>query len=132
MNENGEAPSAETLLCGRCSPPYDPEDNFCRHCGLALREQQLPSVREGPHLPAVREISVPSVVAKGAAVVAAGTIAEAVLRRLVGGVLRRKPSMPRMTAKRSKGEAVPKEDATPEETQVLSETLFVRHLRIRR
>lgn len=132
MNENGETPSAETLLCGRCSLACDPEDNFCRHCGLSLREHQLPSVHEGPHLPAVRELSVPSVVAKGAAVVAVGTIAEAILRRLVGGVLRHGPSMPRMPAKRAKGEVVPKEDETPEETHVLSETLFVRHLRIRR
>jgi hypothetical protein len=80
----------------------------------------------------VRELSVPSVVAKGAAVVAVGTLAEAILRRVVGGVLRRRPSMPRMPAKRAKGEVVPKEDETPEETHVFSETLLVRHLRIRR
>jgi hypothetical protein len=132
VNENGETPSAETLLCGRCSLACDPEDNFCRHCGLSLREQQLPSVREGPHLPAVREISVPSVVAKGAAVVAAGTLAEAILRRVLGGVLRRRASVTRAPAKQTKGEVVPQEDVAPEETHILSETLFVRHLRIRR
>ena len=88
MNENGDASPPETVLCGRCASVCDPDDNFCRHCGLPLHEQQLPSVRDGHEVPAVWQPPLPPVVVKGAAFVAAGTLAEVLVRRLVRGVLR--------------------------------------------
>lgn len=132
MNEDGETPPSETLLCGRCAGACDPEDNFCRHCGLSLHEQRLPSVRDGHQVPAVWQPPLPAAVVKGAAFVAAGTLAEMLVRRLVRGALRRRPSAARVPARQPKGEVVPHEDPMPEDTQIVSETLLLRRLRIRR
>lgn len=133
MNEDGETPP-ETLLCGRCATAYDPEDNFCRHCGLALHERQLPSVRDGQELPAVWQPPLPAAVVKGAAFVAAGTLAEVLMRRLLCGALRRspRPRASRPPARQAKGEVVPRENRMPEDAQLVSETLLMRRVRIRR
>jgi len=113
--------------CARCDSPLADADNFCRHCGLALNGRHLPSVRNGASLPAAWQPSLPSSVVKGAAVVAAGTIAQ----RLATGLLRR---VFRRAAQRERAQAelVRRDDAPPVEGQVVSETFFVRRIRIRR
>lgn len=128
---NGETSPPETLLCGRCAGAYDPEDNFCRHCGLSLHDPQLPSVRDGPELPAVWQPPLPAVVMKGAAFVAAGTLAELLVRRLVGRALGRRPRASRALARREPAPAEG-EEPLPADTQMESETLVLRRLRFRR
>ncbi len=130
VNENGETP-ADTLLCGRCDTLYDPEDNFCRHCGLPLHEQHLPSVRDSRDLPAVWQPSLPATVIKGAALVAAGTLAPRLALGLLRRALRRGPKASHSPARRAKGEVLPQQDAMPEDAQVVSETFLLRRVRIR-
>jgi hypothetical protein len=129
VTENGPTP-LETVLCGRCATVCDPEDNFCRHCGLALREAHLPSVRDGRSLPAVWRPRVPAVVLKGAAFVAAGTLAEVVVRRLVRRALGRAPAAARAVARRPG--RPPADDEPADDAQVVSDTLFLRRVRVRR
>ena len=127
MSENGQAQPTDTLLCGFCTTAYEPDDNFCRHCGVPLQDDtQLPAVRER-QLPAIRQTSLPAGVARGAAVVAAGTIAEVLVRRAVRGLFNRTAP-----GRRSKGEVVPRQDLPDEETELLSETFLLRRVRIRR
>ncbi|OGO50590.1 MAG: hypothetical protein A2148_04915 [Chloroflexi bacterium RBG_16_68_14] len=131
MNEDGEAP-LETLFCGRCATVCDPEDNFCRQCGLPLREQYLPSVREGRELPAVWQPSLPAAVVKGAVFVAAGTLGQRLLRSLLRRALQRRRPAPRTPARRAKGEVVPRQEELLEDIQLESETFLLRRVRIRR
>jgi hypothetical protein len=90
MNEDGRSDGEALLRCPSCDSPYEPEDNYCRHCGAALHAGRVPMVRdERSYAPVPWRQTMP-VVARGAAVVAAGTLAEAVLRRLIGRALRRR------------------------------------------
>lgn len=126
MNESG-AP-LESNVCGRCDTACESDDNFCRQCGLSLRvSEHLPSVRPNT-LPALRQPSVPSVVARGAAVVATAKIAEFVARRVVRSVLQRgNGNSKHLPAKADKAEAV---DHEPQ--SVISETLVMRRIHFRR
>jgi hypothetical protein len=130
VNGNGHTPQPELLLCGRCDTAYDPEDNFCRNCGFALNEQRLPSVRER-NLPALWRPPVPAFVVRGAAVVAAGTIAEMLARRLVRNVLSREPRRERAVVAKSKKKAQPVAPM-PDDIQMVSETLLLKRVRFRR
>ena len=88
MNEDGRSQSKASSRCPRCGSSHDPEDNFCRHCGAAFHASRVPMVRdERSYAPVPWRETMP-VVVRGAAVVAAGTLAEAVLRRLVARALR--------------------------------------------
>lgn len=131
MKENG-GPPPHASLCGRCGVPYDQEDNFCRHCGLSFQGARLPSVRNGQQLPAVRRAPLPTAVFRGVAVIAAGTIAELLLRRLARGAIGRLPGMSKRPARRSKNEFVANNEAMPVDAGVVSETLLLRRIRIRR
>jgi hypothetical protein len=128
--ENG-TPPPYTLLCGRCATACDPEDNFCRHCGLALNYPQLPVISNGRHLPTVWQPPVPVAVVKGAAFVAAGTIAEILVRRMVRGAFGRGPRTSRAPARRRLAVAEA-DDSLPDDTQVVSETVLFRRIRFRR
>ncbi len=133
VSENSQDSQVKTLICGLCGTAYEPDDNFCRHCGVSLQDEtQLPSIQDGMRLPAVRRTSLPAGVARGAAVVAAGTLAEVLVRRLVRGFFDRKPQTFRTPARRAKGKVVPQEDSLEEDTQLLSETFLLRRVRIRR
>ena len=121
----------ETFLCGRCATLCEPEDNFCRSCGLTLTEQYLPTVRNGQSLPAVWQPRVRSAVVKGAAFVAAGTLAEAFLRRLVRRTLARSSGGGAQAA-RDKQDTVSREGGPLEDPQFVDDTLLLRHIRIRR
>lgn len=126
----------ETWLCSRCDGAYDGDDNFCRHCGSPLfDDEQLPVVRE-TRLPAVSRPSVPASFVRGAAVVAFGKLAEMAVRRLariaIGRGSGRASSVEKMPAGGAKGEIVPREDSLPEDALLVSETVMVRRVRIRR
>lgn len=129
MKEHEHTPP-ETVPCGRCATLSDPDDNFCRHCGLPLAEQRLPSVRNGHSLPALWRPPVPAAVVKGAAFVVAGTLAEALLRRLARRALGRDRTA--QPAKRSGGGSVTAAGGLPDDGQIMSETLLLRHVRVRR
>lgn len=130
MNPNGERSIPDAVVCGRCAATAAPEDNFCRNCGRALRDQHLPSVRE-ERLPAAWQPSLSAVVARGAAVVAVGTLAELVARRLLRAAVSRAPKAPRLPARHTKPHLVPRDEPDSGE-QVVSETLLLRRIRIRR
>lgn len=120
----------ESVACGRCAASADSGDNFCRRCGLALTEQRLPSVANSRALPAVWRPPVPAVVVKGAAFIAAGTLAEALLRRLVRRTFgERQPAPP---AKLPGNGNVASGEMNADEGETLSETLLLRHIRVRR
>jgi hypothetical protein len=77
------------------------------------------------------------VVVRGAAVVAAGTLAEAVLRRLIARALR----LPRSDSRRArlparrqpeKAEVVERPEPTRDDDHVVSETFLFRRVRLRR
>lgn len=99
------------------------DDNFCRHCGTQLSEERLPAVRRPlsvtlwrPHVPPV---------VKGAAVMAAGTVGQYVVRRVITNMLagaRKKPAR----AIRRAG------DGMFDEAQIITETVMMRRVRIRR
>jgi predicted amidophosphoribosyltransferase len=127
---NTEPLALDTVACGRCASPCDLDDNFCRRCGLALGEARLPSVRSQPSLPAVWQPRLRAVVMKGAAFIAAGTLAEVLVRRMV-----RRALAPLTGSRSSNGkkraQLVPSYDTT-DDAQVVSETFLMRHIRIRR
>ncbi len=129
MNENGETPPPETLLCGRCANAYDAEDNFCRQCGAPLHDPQLPSVRDEASLPAVWRPPLRAVVVRGAAFVAAGTMAEMLIRRLVRRALSRRPASP---VRREATPATEPDETADGDAEMVSETLLLRRIRFRR
>jgi len=111
--------------CRACDFPLDAGDNFCRRCGLAVAAP-LPAVR-GNLSPAPWQPQVSPVV-KGAAVMAAGTIGQFVLRRVVSNIFggaKRSPKRPQV--------ARPSErDGMVDEAQIITETIMMRRVRIRR
>lgn len=132
VNEHGDPPPSESAVCERCEAVGASDDNFCRRCGLSFQDDvYLPSVRER-NLPAVAPPSVPATVVKGAAFVAAGKIAEMLVRRMVRGAFRRGTSRAKTPARAKKAELVPREERLPEEGHVVSETFLLRRVRIRR
>lgn len=118
----------ELLVCRRCDAPYDLDDNYCRRCGAALRDGVLPAPRDAnAFTTTVWEPRVPSAVMKGAAVVAAGTLARVAMRALVGRMLR-----PRRKAGRDDRAVRPlSSDGLSGDVHFLSETLIVRRVRVR-
>ncbi|MCH8064437.1 MAG: hypothetical protein IIC90_01245 [Chloroflexi bacterium] len=129
MSEVVAADTLGIIVCGRCQESRDLDDNFCRHCGFSLLEQPpLPSVRSTRLLPAIRPPSVPATVAKGAAFVAAGKLAELLVRRMArsvlgGGKSPRKPTNAKLVSER---------EATLQTSEIVSETVLLRQIRIRR
>jgi hypothetical protein len=113
-------------VCHACQFELDQSDNFCRRCGIAVHEAQLPAVR-GVQTPTVWQAPVSPVV-KGAAVMAAGTIGQFVLRRVVSGVLgggKRKNRELRVARRDDR-------DGLVDEAQIITETVMMRRVRIRR
>ena len=129
MSEDVAAHTLGTIVCGRCQEACDLDDNFCRHCGLSLLEQPpLPAVRSATRLPAIRPPSVPATVAKGAVFVAVGKIAELLVRRMARSVL----GVGKSPRKHAKAELVAKREATSQSSEIVSETVLFRQIRIRR
>ncbi len=120
------------LHCARCDTPYDDGDNFCRRCGASLSGSRLPAVRDSYNV-VPWQGSVPALV-QGAAVVAAGSLAEMLLRRLVSRALRpRRIGLPAKRAAQAPAPSAAAEDeALPADIQVVSETLLFRRVRLRR
>ncbi|MHB8375397.1 MAG: hypothetical protein ACYDEB_00365 [Dehalococcoidia bacterium] len=113
-----------TRVCPDCETILGVDDNYCRRCGAALGGARLPAVR-GAMPATLWQPRVPRVV-KGAAVMAAGTVGQYLVRRalvnmLTGGKQRAS------RAARAKGN-----DGMFDETQIITETVMMRRVRIRR
>jgi hypothetical protein len=115
----------EPSHCHACATELDPEDNFCRRCGAPTDGTRLPAVRQ-PAGMTVWQPHVPPVV-KGAAVMAAGTIGQFLIRRmasnLIGGGRARKPRALKVDRR---------QDGMVDEAQIITETVMMRRVRIRR
>ncbi len=96
-----------------------------------MHDPQLPSVRNGREMPVVWQPPVPVAVVKGAAFVAAGTLAEILVRRMVRRAFDRPPKASRSNSRR-KTAVVERDDPLPDDTQVVSETVLFRRIRFRR
>jgi hypothetical protein len=125
VNESGAPP--ESIECTRCQATCSPDDNFCRQCGLSLRvAESLPAVRPKP-LPVIRQAAVPVTVARGAALVAAAKLTEIVARSVVRRAVQRVTNSSRDSA--TTKPAIVDDNL---EGDVFSETVILRHVRLRR
>ena len=113
-----------TSACPDCDSMLDAEDNFCRRCGAAVAAARLPAIR--PQLAAtVWQPRVPRVV-KGAAVMAAGTVGQYLVRRAITNVLTGGRTRP------SRAVRARQDDGMVDEAQIITETVMMRRVRIRR
>jgi hypothetical protein len=115
------------VFCKACGVPIEVDDNFCRRCGANARINALPAVRE-PASPAIWRPQVSPAV-KGAAVMAAGTVGQFLFRRAVNGLFGGARSHnPRAIQVRRPRE----QDGMVDEAQIVTETVMMRRVRIRR
>ena len=114
--------------CPVCSFARDEDDNFCRRCGASAIDPQLPAVRQPGALAVWRPQASP--VVKGAAVMAAGTVGQFVFRRIIGGILSGSGSGSRKH--RAIRVKKPRNDGMRDEAQIITETIMMRRVRIRR
>jgi hypothetical protein len=116
------------LRCGRCELPRDTQDNFCRRCGHQFTVN-LPAVRS-VGLPSVhRSRAIPPSLVGSVAVLALGTGAEWLARRLAGTATR---AMARKMLGGSNPQVPAKaQQSTPSDVTV-DEVLYVRKVSLRR
>lgn len=112
-----------TFACSNCASMLASEDNFCRHCGTALSDDRLPAVRR-PFSVTIWRPHVPPVV-KGAAVMAAGTVGQYVVRRVLTNMITGTRKKPSRAIRRAS-------DGMFDEAQIITETVMMRRVRIRR
>ncbi|MGD0765658.1 MAG: zinc ribbon domain-containing protein [Dehalococcoidia bacterium] len=123
--------NGELILCKRCSSPYDPDDRFCRKCGASLSGANVPAVR--PDFQAVVwRPAVPPVV-QGAAAIAAGTLAEFILRRVLKRLFRPRSLLPALR-KEPVSSILGRngDDGMQADAEIESEAFMVRRVRVRR
>lgn len=116
-------------LCLACQSVIEESDNFCRRCGVRASDEAsgLPVTRPSASVTLWRPQASP--VVKGAAVMAAGTIGQFVVRRAISGLMGggRNP--------RARGRSMfsrRQTDGLQDEAQIITETIMVRRVRIRR
>ncbi len=115
-------PAPELLSCPECAEPYEATDNYCRHCGMFLRDQRLPVPRP-PLALEPRRPALPTPVRRAATAIAIGTALK-ITANIVGRLLAQ-----RAAANKASGRAVARR---PRESTVVSESLFVRRTWIQR
>ncbi len=97
---------------------------------MALGDERLPSVRNDASIPAVWQPRLRGVAVKSAVFIAAGTLAELLMRRTVQRVLAPFTAKQRSTDRRA--ELVSSDGVNAADRTVESETVLLRHIRIRR
>ncbi len=114
--------------CPRCRSARDADDNFCRRCGLAASTTQLAPIPPPGAATVWRPQASP--VVKGAAVMAAGTVGQFLFRRIVGGIL----GSGRGASRKHRAIRIknPRNDGMVDEAQIITETIMMRRVRIRR
>jgi hypothetical protein len=105
----------------------DETDNFCRRCGQRAGRTGLPVERASTAVTLWRPQASPMV--KGAAVMAAGTIGQFVVRRAIGSLMGGGGKRGR---KRSIFPIRRGDDGLADEAQIITETVMLRRVRIRR
>ncbi len=119
-------PAPRSSDCPDCSAPHDPLDNYCRHCGIFLRDYRLPVATatatptvvepRRPALPArMNSVTLPEPVRRAATAIAIGTALK-IVANLLGRVL----------AYRSARQASSRALARRRTSTVVRESLFVR------
>lgn len=93
-----------------------------------MQDVRLPAVKEGL-LPAISRPTLPAVVVKGVTVIAAGAVAEILVRRAVSRAFGRGKMGERLPARAGKNG---KSDVSIPEGTLESETLLMRRVRVRR
>lgn len=112
------------MICGACGARGTIENDKCTACGAEQRRYRMPVKRERAQPPALWQQAAP-VVARGAALVAAGFIGEWLFRSAAKKALQ----APFRRAKRSRSVA----NAEPAgETVAISETVVMRRVIVRR
>lgn len=112
--------------CPACAFALDAADNFCRSCGISIGNARLPATRGATSVTMWRPPSSP--VVKGAAVMAMGTIGQFVVRRAIG-------SFVGGGSPKNKGRSIfggRANDGLVDDAQIITETMMVRRVRIRR
>jgi hypothetical protein len=110
--------------CHTCNVPLDAGDRYCRRCGTPVASGRLPAVAGEQSVTVWKPQASPIV--KGAAVMAAGTLGQFVLRRMVGGLLARPQRRRRLLP------IARRDDGLADEAQIITETVMMRRVRIRR
>ncbi|MXZ87929.1 MAG: hypothetical protein F4Z07_03640 [Dehalococcoidia bacterium] len=111
----------ELLTCPECAEPYDAADNYCRHCGMFLRDHRLPVARQTVALEP-RRPALPTPVRRAATAIAVGTALK-ITANILGKVLAQR------AANKASSRALARKER---ETTVVSESLFVRRTWIER
>jgi hypothetical protein len=113
--------------CPACSADLSEADNFCRNCGAAVASAQLPAVASKTSVTIWKPQASP--VVKGAAVMAAGTVGQFLVRRAVSALLRDGSRPKKRRAIRVRGG---QDDGMVDDAQIITETIMMRRVRIRR
>ena len=114
------------MKCPSCGSHGPFEDGFCNVCGLEQPASRLPVKADSRPLPALWQQAAP-VLARGAALVAAGIAAEWLLR----SGTKRALTLPFSGKKPAKGRALARKD-TLSEIVAISETVVTRKIVYRR
>jgi hypothetical protein len=128
MTDEPSRRNGELLVCSRCSRPYEPGDRFCRRCGASLNT--LPAARDD-YAPVVWRSPVPAI-ARGVAVVAMGTLAEIMIRRVIRMVFRPSSLLPVLRRNSTSVVEAPTGDGMEPDAVIESEAFTVRRVRVRR
>ena len=115
------------MTCGACGARGTIEKDRCSACGAEQRRYRMPVKRQQAQPPALWQQAAP-VVARGAALVAAGLIGEWLFRNAAKRAVQAPFSRPK------KGGAVAKRNdgGLPEGTLAVSETIVMRRVIVRR
>lgn len=114
------------MKCPSCGSHGPFEDGFCNVCGLEQPGSRLPVKSEARPLPAVWQQAAP-VLARGAALVAAGVVAEWLLR----SGTKRALTLP-FSRKKARNRALARREKRGAEIVAISETVVTRRVFFRR
>ncbi len=115
------------MKCPSCGSHGPFEDGFCNVCGLEQPGSRLPVKSEARPLPAVWQQAAP-VLARGAALVAVGVVAEWLLR----SGTKRALTLPFSGRKRTRSRSAARQERGPAEIVAISETIVRRRVIFRR
>ena len=115
-------PEFHSLACPDCAAPHDATDNYCRNCGMFLRERRMP-VPRAPAALEVRRPALPAPVRRAATAIAIGTALK-ITANIAGKLLARR------AAARVSSRALARRRERPD--TVVSESLFIRRTWIQR
>ena len=114
-------PAPLSLFCPDCAEAHDATDNYCRNCGMFLRDSRMPVARPAAALE-VRRPALPTPIRRAATAIVVGTALK-ITANLVGRLLTQR------AANKASNRALARRER---ESTVVSESLFVRRTWIQR